>query len=177
MKTRLMTILLVLAAATAGTAQELLPDTLLFVFKLHGQTRRYEMTFSPRNDSIVLNWRIMRNLHWQKGSFTMTPEAVRNASMLSFLMPEDRHHVTLPDDRTAYILSQEAYRTLKAKQHFEYNHTRYGLKDSNETAAGFSLLHVYDKSEGGEMWILDNPVMPIVWKMQNNPLEINWSVK
>src|SRR5574344_2585550 len=27
------------------------------------------------------------------------------------------------------------------------------------------------------MWILDNPSLPIIWKMKNNPLEIDWEVK
>lgn len=92
-------------------------------------------------------------------------------------MPEDKRHVTLPDDQTAYLLSQEAYRSLKARQRFAYNHTEYELLDSNERAAGFTLLHVRDTLEGGEMWILDNPSLPLVWSMQNNPLEINWRVE
>lgn len=36
----LITLLLLLAIATGGAAQSALPDTLLFVFKLHGQTRK-----------------------------------------------------------------------------------------------------------------------------------------
>lgn len=35
-------------------AQSIVPDTLLFVFKLHGQTRKYEMSFREKQDSICL---------------------------------------------------------------------------------------------------------------------------
>jgi glycerophosphoryl diester phosphodiesterase len=31
--------------------------------------------------------------------------------------------------------------------------------------------------KGGEMWIWDNPSLPVVWRMKNNPLEINWQVE
>ena len=146
----LITLLLLLAIATGGAAQSAVPDTLLFVFKLHGQTRKYDMSFVHKNDSIVLNWRILRNLRWQKGTFTLTPQAVKRGTVLSFLMP------------------------VKARKTFVYNHTEYELLDSDERALGFALLHVRDKAEGGEMWILDNPALPLVWSMQHNPLEINW---
>ena len=88
-----------------------------------------------------------------------------------------KRHVTLPEHETAYILSQQAYRSLKAQQRFDYNHTEYILLDSDERVADFALLHVRDTLEGGEMWILDNPALPLVWSMQNNPLEINWLVE
>lgn len=177
MKQKIAIILLLLGTALGGAAQNALPDTLLFVFKLHGQTRKYEMTFTPKNDAIILNWRILRNLKWQKGSYTLTSQAVKKGTVLSFLMPEDGKHVTLPDHETAYVLSQEAYRSLKARQRFAYNHTEYELQDSDERAADFTLLHVRDTLEGGEMWILDNPALPLVWSMQNNPLEINWKTE
>lgn len=177
MKQKIVMILLLLGFAIGGAAQNALPDTLLFVFKLHGQTRKYEMTFTPKNDALVLNWRILRNLKWQKGSYALTPQAVKKGTVLSFLMPEDGRHVTLPEHETAYILSQQAYRNLKARQRFDYNHTEYILLDSDERVADFALLHVRDTLEGGEMWILDNPALPLVWSMQNNPLEINWRVE
>ncbi len=178
MKTKLLLTFALCVAFSLGTvAQNTLPDTLLFVFKLHGQTRKYEMTFTPKQDSIVLNWRILRNLHWQKGSFTVTPQAVINAQILSSLMPEDKRHVILPDSQTAYFLSQTAYRSLKARHSFTYNHTEYEWLDNDERAGGFALLHVRDKQEGAEMWILDNPSLPLVWRMQHNPLEINWTVE
>ena len=107
----------------------------------------------------------------------LTPQAVEKGTVLSFLMPEDGKHVTLPEHETAYILSQQAYRSLKARQRFDYNHTEYILLDSDERVADFALLHVRDTLEGGEMWILDNPALPLVWSMQNNPLEINWRVE
>ena len=162
MKQKIVMILLLLGFAIGGAAQNALPDTLLFVFKLHGQTRKYEMTFTPQHDAFVLNWRILRNLKWQKGSYTLTPQAVEKGTVLSFLMPEDGRHVTLPEHETAYI---------------DYNHTEYILLDSDERVADFALLHVRDTLEGGEMWILDNPALPLVWSMQNNPLEINWRVE
>lgn len=177
MKQKIAIALLLLGTSLGAAAQNALPDTLLFVFKLHGQTRKYEMTFTPRNDSLVLDWRILRNLRWQQGSFTLMPQALEKGTQLSFLMPEDGRHVALPVHETAYLISRQAYRQLKASRSFDYNRTRYELLDSDSRAAGHALLHVRDRQEGAEMWILDHPALPLVWRMKDNPLEINWSVE
>lgn len=174
---RILFIILLTCMTGGAWAQQAVPDTLLFVFKLHGQTRKYQMSFDSRQDTLVLTWGIERNLHWQQGSYTMLPASTESATSLSFLMPEDKKHVTLPANETAYVLSRKSFRELKATHRFAYDSTTYRLLDDNDTALGFPLLHVIDEAEGGEMWILDNSALPLVWKMQNNPLEINWEAQ
>ncbi len=178
MKTRyLITLLLLLVMGTGAAAQNAVPDTLLFVFKLHGQTRKYQMCFTQRNDSVVLDWRILRNLRWQKGTYTMTPASLAGGNVLSSLMPEDGRRVVLPGNETAYLISDKAYRELKETRRLAYNCTEYELLDADEQACGYALLHVRDQKEGAEVWILDDPDWPLVWRMRNNPLEINWEVQ
>lgn len=170
---------IVLCIAFAGNlwAQHTLPDTLLFVFKLHGQTRKYQMSFHEKQDSICLHWGIERNLKWQSGSYTMGPASVKQAVRLNFLQPEDGKHVKLSPEETAYFLSAAAYEQLKKQRTFTYNQTTYSVADSNEQALGHPLIHVKDAAEGCEMWIWDNPKLPLVWRTLNNPLEINWQVE
>lgn len=62
------------------SAQTAVSDTLKFVFKLHGQTRRYQVVFCQQGENIQMNWGIERNLHWQSGGYTMTPEALKTES-------------------------------------------------------------------------------------------------
>ncbi|MDO4165379.1 MAG: hypothetical protein Q4D56_13515 [Bacteroides sp.] len=174
---KLLFILLLTSIAGIGRAQTVaVPDTLLFVFKLHGQTRKYQMSFREKQDTLYLHWGIERNLHWQSGSYAMSPQSVREGVRLSFLQPEDGKHVLLPSEETAYVLSRSAYRQLKEQHSFVYNNTRYAYVDASSTVLGMPLIHVRDEAEGGEMWILDYPALPLVWKMQDNPLEINWAI-
>ena len=70
-KYMILSVLLCLGFTGSLFAQSILPDTLLFVFKLHGQTRKYEMSFQEKQDSIYLHWGIERNLKWQSGSYAM----------------------------------------------------------------------------------------------------------
>ena len=174
---RILFTLLTCALTVWGAAAQTVPDTLLFVFKLHGQTRRFEMSFEQRQDSIRLTWGIERKLKWLSGSYTMTPEGVENGSSLSFLQPEDKHHVVMNADETVYLIGRKAYRTLKATRRMAYNQTMYRLLDTDERALGLPLLHVRDEAEGEEMWILDYPALPLVWRMKDNPLEIDWTVQ
>ena len=37
-------------------AQDIITNPLLFVFKLHGQTRKYQFTFNQSNDTLYLHW-------------------------------------------------------------------------------------------------------------------------
>ena len=83
------------------SAQTAVSDTLKFVFKLHGQTRRYQVVFCQQGENIQMNWGIERNLRWQSGSYTMTPEALKNGKQLCFLQPEDGNHLTLSSLETA----------------------------------------------------------------------------
>lgn len=178
MKLQRILLLVLLSGLTGGTwAQQAVPDTLLFVFKLHGQTRKYQMSFQARQDTLQLTWGIERNLHWQQGSYTMLPTSTEEATSLSFLMPEDGKHVILPGTETAYVLSRKSFRGLKATHSLNYNQTTYRLIDNKEKALGHDLLHVKDEAEGAEMWILDNSALPLVWKMNHNPLEINWEAQ
>ena len=79
-----LSVLLCLGFTGSLLAQSIAPDTLLFVFKLHGQTRKYEMSFREKQDSICLYWGIERNLKWQSGSYTMGPRVHRAGRTAQF---------------------------------------------------------------------------------------------
>ena len=157
-------------------AQDIITNPLLFVFKLHGQTRKYQFTFNQSNDTLYLHWGIERNTRWQSGSYAMPQEALKTAVRLSFLQPEDGQHICLPIQETFALLSATAFQELKSQKAFHYNQTEYQLADTKSQAMGYSLLHVNDSVDGCEMWIMDNPDFPLIWEIQNNPLGINWKV-
>lgn len=99
-------------------AQDIITNPLLFVFKLHGQTRKYQFTFNQSNDTLYLHWGIERNTRWQSGSYAMPQEALKTAVRLSFLQPEDGQHICLPIQETFALLSATAFQELKSQRHF-----------------------------------------------------------
>ena len=142
---------------------------------LHGQKRRFDVDLVPHGDSLCLEWGIERNLKGWRGSYTMTPEALESAARLSFRMPEDGNRLVLGDGETFAILSRDRFRTLKTTGRMAFGGTEYRLLDSLEVACSRTLLHARDIFEGAEIWVLNDPQRPIVWRMQDNPLEVDWA--
>lgn len=169
--------LLCISAAGSLLAQGIVTDSLLFVYSLHGQTRKYQTTFTEKQDTLYMHWGIERYLKWQSGSYAMERKSVEQAIRLSFLQPENGKHVRLSPQETVAILSRAAYRQLKEQNSFVYNQTTYSVLDKEEKALEYPLIHVKDAVEGCEMWILDHPHFPLVWRVRNNPLGINWTVE
>ncbi len=152
-------------------------DTLQFVYKLHGQTRKFQYVFVPERDgALTLHWGIERNLKWWSGTYHMTHAGIKRGNSLSFRMPEDGNHVKLADNETFALISNEAYHNLKDTGKFTYDGVDYNFIDNKTSTPIGNLLHVID-SEGAELWILDKERFPIIWEMRNNPLEINWTTQ
>ena len=163
--------------AMQATAKSWVPDTpLLVVYKLHGQTRKYQYTFTSADKGLTLAWGIERNTQWQSGSFTISAEALKNADKMSFLQPIDGEHISLPDDMTYLVISDKAYADLVNDGAFTYNNTEFKATGRHEERDGYSLTEAHDSAEGCTLWILDREGFHLIWQMADNPLEINWTV-
>ena len=148
------------------------PTRYLFTYKLHGQTRRFNVDITEAGDSLILSYGIQRNLRYWKGTYTMTPEARRHATSISYAQPLDNQHLTLPDDELFAIVSLDVLKQIKEKGACTLCNTPFKLIDSHN-----GRLHLIDSIEGAEIWVLDNPRLPLIMKMQNNPVEIDWEIK
>lgn len=156
---------------SARSMRQSLERKLRFTFKLHGQTRRYDVRFLWHGDTLVYDWGIERNLKWQSGSFIMLPEAVADADVLSLRMPVDGECVTLASDATAYIISRRALAELKSCGRTRINRADFAVADDVD-----GYLHIINAEEGTEMWVLDHSELPLICRMAGNPLEVDWLV-
>ena len=151
-------------------------DTLNIAYKLHGQTRRFKFAYEPTKDgAITLHWSIIRNLKLWTGTYKMTPEAIQNGNAQSYIMPEDGNHITLPSYETFGIISRSALKELKKNGQFHYNGVLWQKTGDIDTPFG-KAIKVEDPEEGAKMTILDNPDLPLILSMTDNPLEINWTL-
>ena len=156
-----------------------LTEEMMFTHRLHGQTRRFLIQFSKQDERIRLDWRIERNTQWWRGSFTLTPEALNSGSELSGLMPEDGLHTVLPSHQTAYLLPLKTLQELKRQSKTTWNGTTWHLLRESASRPQHTtspLLHLVSETEETEMWVKDDEHLPVIWKMQGNPAEINWEV-
>lgn len=162
------------AEAAAGAP---ISDTLRFTYVLNGQTRRFDVWFDvPSEGALRYNWCIERNLRMWHGSYTMSPSALENAATLSTLMPEDGNHVVLPDSELFNVLPRSAAADLRRCGECSFNGVRWELLDRDSMALGYVLMHLRDKCEGMEMWVLDHPQINLIWEVKGNPLGHNYKV-
>jgi hypothetical protein len=162
--------------SVAVNATTLPVDSAVIEYKLHGQTRRYSVTFRERGDSLLLSWGIERNTKWQSGSYCMTPNARKNSTMMCYVQPIDEKHITI-NSSTFAIISSNALAELKNTGKFHYNNTVYRLSGARIDGMGNRLISAIDTLEGSKIEILDNQALPLVVKMADNPVEINWTIK
>jgi predicted alpha-1,2-mannosidase len=165
------------ATLSASASAEGLPSPALLTFRLHGQTRRYQVSLQALDgDSLQLDWAILRNGQWQRGSYVHTPQARRQASRLSYAQPLDGQRLTLTD-ATFVLLPQQAYQALKTQGECAFNGTYYRLVPSEEKEIeGQPVLHAADTLEGASLTVWDHPQTPLILRMQGNPSEINWEI-
>lgn len=163
-------ILIVAMMAFDGHADTMPGDTLKVAYKLHGQTRRFLFVYEPSADGgMTLHWSIIRNLKTWTGSYAMSAKALQDGTAQSWVMPEDGNHIALPSDETFGIISRSALATLKSKGEFVYNRVLW-----HRIGQSGNAIEVEDPEEKARMTILDNPRLPLILTMQDNPLEINW---
>ena len=152
-----------------------------FVFKLHGQTRNYEVCITEKQDTIRFEWSVLRNFNWQKGSYKMGRQNVEEGSSLSWLQPVDGCEVALPANETFGFISRKAWKSLKEKGWFVYNGTTY-RKVAEESAEeqeykGKKAIHVLADVDLTNMWIVDCEALPLIYKVEDNSLGIDWTVE
>lgn len=161
--------------AEAWTPGERVLEKLRMTCSLHGQTRRYDVDILRSDSTLVFKWGIERNLHYQEGEFLMNSEALRSASRLSFSMPIDRNREHLDDASLFALFPKRSLEELKQRGRCHFSYTDWKLVDSLDMALGLPLIHARDLNEGAQVWILDNPELPLIWKMSSNPLEVDWA--
>jgi glycerophosphoryl diester phosphodiesterase len=152
-----------------------------FVFKLHGQTRNYDVCITEKQDTIRFEWSVLRNFNWQKGCYKMGRLNIEEGNSLSWLQPVDGCEVALPANETFGFISRKAWKSLKEKGWFVYNGTTY-RKVAEESAKeqmykGKKTIHVLADVDLTNMWIIDNENLPLIYKTSDNPLEIDWTVE
>lgn len=179
LKTYLIILFLVMTGCLAevNAAGMFSPDTLTFRFFLYGQMRSFRIKASADADSVCLRWAMQRHGITFGGAYFMGRESVEQGCSLCFMQPAMNRTINVPVSQTAFMISREALKSLRLTGRMTYGNTLYELADSIPCGLGIGSLHVKDRVEGCEMWIIDNDRLPLIWKMSNNPLGIDWCVE
>ncbi len=178
LKTYLILYLLMLSGSLSSlhAAEIFSPDTLKFRFSLYGQTRKFGFKALANANSVWLEWTMQRHGAVYRGSYVMGPESTEKGCCLCLMQPEAGREIKVPSSQTAFIISREALSSLRSTGHMTYGNTLYEMVDTISCGLGVSSLHVTDRTEGCDMWIVNNEKLPLIWQMRDNPLGIDWCV-
>lgn len=166
MLSRLLTFLFLLVFSATSFAAE---RTYYATYKLHGQTRKFELYFTPANDaSLKLRWRMERHGHWREGTYDMSATAIQNADCMNYSQPIDLSHYTLKDNELFMLISNKCF---NAKE-FRLNGLEFKTigEGSNETEV------FVNQKTGCTIEALKEENFHLIMKMEKNPMNINWSV-
>lgn len=149
-----------------------------YVCKLHGQTRALKLTTQMTKDTLVF----YLETRGVKSNIVISQKALKNGNALSYNQGENSPVLYLNPNETFFMISQSAYQDLLKNNQFVYNNTTYNL-DKKVKASEIRIdgklvdaLHVIAQIDHTEMWVVKNPDFPLICKMTNNPLGINYTL-
>jgi len=140
-----------------------------FDFDLRTQHRHFVFRFEEEEGELLLKWQLPRPNKIQKGVYRMSRKARESASELSYEAPVDGNNVSLPAHQLFAVLSREAFRDITHRGLCDYNNSTLELMESTG-----NLLHLRNFEEGYDLWVNNDERLPIIVKMKNNPVEIDW---
>ena len=139
-------------------------NDMLMCFVLNRQYRNWPYSYRWNGDILEVRcntaiYNIHRNVVDNASGFTWESAQARNARYDNV-------------SGTFGFISKAAYAALLAKGRFTYDGITWRKVD--ETAEN---IHVRADKDNTEMWIAKDRELPIVMKMKNNPLGIDWDMK
>lgn len=179
MKKLLLILVAILALMADKTyAQVPVGEKYTFVYNLRTQYRRFNVDFTEKGDTLMLNWNIKMEMYLVTGSYQMLPEARLHATQNNYVMPAPMGVVPVPAHELFALLSADALRDVKSSGKCQFNNTTLVLIDKQTSSLDSqkTTLHLKDFDEGYEVWVRDDERFPLIEKMINNPVEIDWEV-
>jgi len=144
-------------------------------FSLHGQTRRFYISYWPTVQDETIKWTIQRNLRWWQGSFRMTRKALEKGTRLCYQQPVDGQHITISDDELFCMVSRKVLKEIRKHGRCTFDGAQWLVVGEERPYAMVHHFHLRS-DEGAEMWVNDDLFTPYIVKMINNPMEIDWEL-
>lgn len=157
-------------------------------YTLHKQIRLFDFVISEKADTICIDWSIFRDSKRLNGCYKVPYQALKCGNMLSWDQPETDKVIYLSSMETFGFISRDALRKLCEEGSFVYNQTTYRKINQDEMFVSQqtadipskykdkSLIHVRADIDRTEMWIVNDPKLPFIYRMSNNPIGIDWII-
>ena len=133
-------------------------------FVLNRQYRNWQYSWRWKGDSLIVSC--------NTATYAIPHAVVDGATGFSWLSPQVKNAKYTDVIGTFGFISHAAYKQLVTKNRFTYDGITWRKVDADN-----SSIHVKADKDGTEMWISTIHELPIVIKMKNNPLGIDWEMR
>jgi hypothetical protein len=128
---------------------------------------------------LSISW---KNSVGRGGKYIMTRTSLDSATMAFWGPPDYGQEITLDADQTMLIMSKKNWQELQSTGKVNYDGNLYARKEigGNEIIIdGKPIDAIYLQSESGEtrIWILNNPALPILLKVEKNPFGVDLQIE
>ena len=137
---------------------------MLMCFVLNRQYRNWPYSYRWNGDFLIVTC--------NTATYNIPRNVVENATGFSWLSAQAKDAVYNDVGGTFGFISKAAYRQLVARGRFVYDGITWRKVSETEEA-----IRVKAYKDGTDMWISKKRELPIVLKMKNNPLGIDWEMK
>jgi len=174
---KLLFTLLSLGFVTFASAQKYLPEikagTVLnaSVF-VQNQPYPLELTIKSITAPITLAWAVES---YGDGAFEMSQKALESGSSIYMDRPAMGTTTKLAETETYGLISKAAYKALIDNKTFTYNNIKFKLKPQatpmKMADKELDATHVISEDGKLELWILNNPALPLIVQSAGLPLD------
>jgi hypothetical protein len=168
MKSLLLSLLCVCLFSVAN-AQKTLPEikvgTIMYATAyVNGSDIPVELSIKSLSAPLSIGWSVEG---YGDGSFEMSEKAAESAMNISASGQPALGVTKLGDNETFGVISRTAYKTLAASQTFTYSGIKYKVKTPDTTpfklgSKEIDVTHVVSEDGKVELWILNNPALPLI---------------
>lgn len=135
----------------------------------------FELTFRELVPEVSFDY-FKTNLDYTKGSVEMEENALRTSHSLLIDLPGGKSHLS---DKTAMILSREAYRDLletgKVNLNLDYRRDDFFMDKNEEfrfekgqATVAEKVMHCSNSDHSVHFWVWKNPELPLIMKYSGN---------
>jgi hypothetical protein len=182
MKSRIVLIILLLQTSLAFSQEKLLPEikkgvSLSYQVSANGQLFPILMKFdSLSSDYNRISWSMPDG---SGGNIINTKVSLDNATKGYWGQLQNGGDLTLPSDQTVLVLSKTLWAAIQKDKKFTFDDLQFTVKEQPADAIfklkdkALNVVYAESSNAAVRVWILNSPTVPILVKIEGNPIGID----
>jgi hypothetical protein len=155
-----------------------------------GTTFSYDVVATSSGQQIPLSLKIISlndpmKIRWEltgmgSGSFLIPAKALESGTKMRLEEPTPDIDTKFNDDETIMFISKSVFADMMKNQEFSFSKLKFKVKPTTTpyqiNGKDVDVIHAITANSSVEVWILNNPDMPMICKLTGNPGGIDFTL-